>query len=316
MAEVMARDSALDGSAAVVVAPEVTAAQPGAYGTGWIRDWPDFRDYSPTTPKVKAMLADLGVAKAHVKTPALPATVDLRGYFSPVENQGAIGSCTAHAGVGVLEYFERRAFNNHVDASRLFLYKVTRDLLGWTGDTGAFLRSTMGAMALFGVPPEKYWPYDVARYDVEPTAFLYSLGQSFQAVTYFRLDPPGTPRPDLLAKIKSYLAAGLPSIFGFTCYSSLSQAQTTGRIPLPAAGDKVIGGHAVCVAGYEDGLVIKNTTSGAQSKGAFLIRNSWGTGWGELGYGWLPYDYVLKGLATDWWVLSKAEWVATGQFGL
>jgi len=78
----------------------------------------------------------------------------------------------------------------------------------------------------------------------------------------------------------------------------------------------VIGGHAVSVAGYEDGLVIKNAASGAQTKGAFLIRNSWGTGWGELGYGWLPYDYVLKGLATDWWVLSKAEWVATGQFGL
>jgi len=316
MAELMMRDGALEGAAAVVVAPEATIGQPGAYGTGWIRDWPDFRDYTPETPKVQAMLADLGVAKAHVKAPKLAATVDLRGYFSPIENQGAIGSCTAHAGVGVLEYSERRANGNHVDASRLFLYKVTRDLLGWTGDTGAFLRSTMGAMALFGVPPEKYWPYDVTKYDVEPTAFLYGLGQNFQAVTYFRLDPPGTARPDLLARIKSYLAAGLPSIFGFTVYSSIAQAQTTGKIPMPAGGEKVLGGHAVSVAGYEDGLVIKNTASGTQTKGAFLIRNSWGTGWGQLGYGWLPYDYVLNGIATDWWVLSKAEWIATGQFGL
>jgi len=178
MAEVMARNSALDGSVAVVVTPEVTAEQPGAYGTGWIRDWPDFRDYTAETPKVKAMLKDLGVAKASAKAPALPATVDMRGYFSPIENQGAIGSCTAHAGVGVLEYFERRGFGNHVDASRLFLYKVTRDLLGWTGDTGAFLRSTMGAMALFGVPPEKYWPYDVAKYDVEPTRSCTASGRT------------------------------------------------------------------------------------------------------------------------------------------
>jgi C1A family cysteine protease len=312
----MMRDSALDGAAAVVVAPEATIERPGAYGTGWIRDWPDVRDYTAETPTVKAILKDLGIAKAQVKAPALPATVDLRGYFSPVENQGQLGACTAHAAVGVLEYSERRAFNNYVDGSRLFLYKVTRDLLGWTGDTGAFLRSAMGAMALFGVPPEKYWPYDITKFDVEPSAFLYGLGQSFQAVTYFRLDPPGTPRPDLLAKIKTNLGAGLPSIFGFTVYNSISQAQTTGRIPLPAPGEKVLGGHAVSVAGYQDDLVIKNATNGAQTKGAFLIRNSWGTGWGELGYGWLPYDYVLKGIATDWWVLSKAEWVATGQFGL
>src|SRR3954468_1606053 len=110
MAEVMTRNSALDGSAAVIVAPEATAELPGAYGTGWLRDWPDFRDYTPETPKVKAMLKDLGIAKTAAKAPALPATVDLRGYFSPVENQGALGSCTAHAAVGVLEYSERRAF--------------------------------------------------------------------------------------------------------------------------------------------------------------------------------------------------------------
>src|SRR4051794_17242869 len=303
-----------DDAAAAANAAEV-AGPPSSYPMGWLPDWPDFRDFTHEHEKVQPILAAVGLTKPDAAR-KLPATVDLRGYFSPVENQGQLGACTAHAAIGVLEYSERRAFNNYVDASRLFLYKVTRDLLGWTGDTGAFLRSAMGAMALFGAPPEKYWPYDVAKFDVEPTAFLYSLGQSYQAVTYFRLDPPGTPRPDLLAKIKTNLAAGLPSIFGFTCYSSLSQAQTTGRIPVPGAGEKVIGGHAISVAGYEDGLVIKNTTSGAQTKGAFLIRNSWGTGWGELGYGWLPYDYVLKGLATDWWVLSKAEWVATGQFGL
>jgi hypothetical protein len=60
--------------------------------------------------------------------------------------------------MGVLENFERRAFGEYIDGSRLFLYTVTPDLLGWTGDRGAFLRTTMGALGLFGAPPEKYWP--------------------------------------------------------------------------------------------------------------------------------------------------------------
>jgi C1A family cysteine protease len=100
------------------------------------------------------MLAKIGVEK---KVKASPASTDLRAWCSPIENQGSLGSCTANAGVGVVEYFERRAFGKHINASRLFLYKVTRNLLHLTGDTGAYLRSTMGALALFGVLPEEYW---------------------------------------------------------------------------------------------------------------------------------------------------------------
>jgi C1A family cysteine protease len=76
-----------------------------------------------------------------------------------------------------------------------------------------------------------------------------------------------------------------------------------------------VGGHAVDAVGYSDTMKIKNTNSGAtETTGALLIRNSWGTGWGEHGYGWLPYDYVSRGLATDWWSMIKNEWVDTGNF--
>jgi C1A family cysteine protease len=278
-------------------------------GMGWLPDLPDIRDYTPEHDAVELLLAKTSIPETNA--PALAASVDLRPWCSPIENQGSLGSCTAHAGVGMVEYLERRAFGKHIDASRRFLYKVTRKLAGFTGDSGAFLRNTMGGMRLFGAPPESYWPYVIAQFDEEPPAFCYSLGQDFQALTYYRLDPPGTDRKALLTSIKTHAASKLPSMFGFTAYESIFSA-AGGKIPFPTKGDKVAGGHAVMAVGYDDALEI--AYHGTTTHGALRIRNSWGTGWGEKGYGWLPYEYVLKGLAVDWWVLLGEEWVDTGEF--
>src|SRR3989304_5189432 len=260
-------------------------------GMGWLPDYPDFRDHSveqdevPSRLKllgqkdsVKAMLKKVGVLRP---PKALPPSADLRAWCPAIEDQGSLGSCTANAGVGVVEYFERRAFGRHVDAARLFLYKATRNMSHWTGDTGAFPRTTMGALVLFGVPPEEYWQYVVADFDKEPPAFCYAFAQNYQAISYYRLDPPGTPKNVLLNQIKTNLAAGLPSMFGFTVYSSYTQAAATGKIPYPTPGEKIAGGHAIVAVGYDDNMKIKNTNPGsAETTGALLIRNSWGTGWG------------------------------------
>jgi len=295
-------------------------------GMGWLPDYPDFRDYTVEKEEVslrlkrlaqkepvKDMLKKLGVAQP--AKASIPKSADLRKWCSPIENQGALGSCTANAGVGLVEYYERRAFAKHIDASKLFLYKATRNLLHWTGDRGAFLRTTMAAMVLFGVPPEEYWPYLVEDFDEEPSSFCYAFAQDYQAIQYFRLDSLSTPKDLLLKRIKSFLAAGLPSMFGFSVFSSIEQANGDGKIPYPCRGEKILGGHAVVAVGFNDDIKIKNTTCGVETTGALLIRNSWGREWGDKGYGWLPYEYVLAGLAIDWWSLLKNEWVDTKEFG-
>jgi len=247
-------------------------------------------------------------SRAEAEPAAVPPKVDLRASFSPVEDQGALGSCTAQAAAGLLEYFERHASGKWTDASRLFLYKVERDLLGWTGDTGAFLRTAMEALVMFGAPPERYWPYDIAKFDVEPSAFCYAAGSNYKTVKYFRLSPPGTTPAQTLQNIKTYLAAGFPSMFGFPVYPEYDNPTPGGLIGYPGPSEKPRGGHANVAAGYDDTLNIGNDV------GALLVRNSWGTGWGLGGYGWLSYQYVLRGLATDWWSLISAEWVDTNVF--
>lgn len=296
-------------------------SSPAMFGTGWLPPMPDLRDYTVDTPEIAEMAKKLKLKQsAKSLKSAVPGEVDLREWCSKVENQGKIGSCTAHAAMGVIEYLQRRAFDDHIDGSRLFVYKTTRNLMKATGDTGAWLRNTMGALVLCGVPHESYWEYTDKDpdYDKEPTGFVYAVADNFEALKYFCHDPLGAnvDQKHVLESIKRFLAAGVPSMFGFFGFPSFDDTDEKGCIPFPCANEKAEWGHAILAVGYDDKKEIKNLRCNKKTKGALLIRNSWGTGWGDEGYGWLSYEYVLQGLAVDFWSILSMEMVDTKQFGL
>jgi len=271
-------------------------------GLGWHQSLRDLRDYSPDLPAVRELLGLLPESES--PPGALPGSVDLREFFPDVYDQQNLNSSTAQACVGLVEYFERRVHGRTVRPSRMFLYKTARSLLQTFGDHGADLRTVLKAMVCFGVPPERYWPYEVERCDREPEPFLYSFADRYRPIRYVRLDGRNATGPETLEVVKGFLAAGFPAVFGFPVPTSIS---LDSDVPYRPQLDSVRGGQAVVAVGYDDKRL--RTT-----RGALLIRNSWGRPWADDGYGWLPYAYVEEQLAVDFWTLLHPAWLRSGEF--
>lgn len=304
---------------------------PGGRGqTGWRPSPPDMRDFSWGVDALKDRKDEraqvLAGALRRLKKSgkkrlreSLPASIDISHWCSEIESQGDIGSCTAHAVVGMIEYFMRRNGDPTFQGSRLFVYKTTRRLANLVGDTGAQIRTALGAAVMCGTPPETKWPYtdDDPDWDLEPDSFVYSLAQNFQALSYFRYDSDTTSHTDrqgLLDDLKEALALEIPIAFGFYGFPSFDYPVNPGDMPFPDNTEKAEWGHAVMAVGYDDKKKVQQPWSGEVTTGALRVRNSWGKHWGEDGYGWLPYDYILHRLADDFWSIVDMEWLETQQF--
>jgi C1A family cysteine protease len=271
-------------------------------GLGWLPSLPDFRDYALGSAAADELLAQLREGGA-TSSPR-GASVDLREYFLDVYDQLDLQASPAHACASLVEYFERRANGRLLRPSRLFVYQNALRLSGVAGDVGTDLRTTLKAIVRCGIPPERYWPYEVDRLAMQPDAFLYSYVEPYRAIRYVRLDGREASGAETLEAVKAFLAAGFPSAFGFPVPNALSSDPDISYRP---TFDSIVGGQAVVAVGYDDRWL-------RGSRGALLVRSSWGTAWGEGGYGWLPYAYVEERLASDFWTLFHADWTASGEF--
>ncbi|HNW40150.1 MAG TPA: C1 family peptidase [Candidatus Omnitrophota bacterium] len=239
---------------------------------GWLPDIPDKRDllYSAIKPRIK-----------------LSAKVDLRKSCSAIEDQGNLGSCTANALAGNIEFLDNLGDSKYADASRLFIYYNERELKGNQDyDVGASLRDGIKTLKKTGYCWEKTWPYKIALFDRKPPLACYQEARQHSIQSYHRINN--------LQEMLICLSQGYPFVFGFTVYESFESlaVKRTGVAKMPKKGERVLGGHAVMAAGYN-----------LQEK-RFLVRNSWGRGWGKEGYFTMPFEY-LEILAADFWTIRK-----------
>ncbi len=243
-------------------------------GYGWRPDFPDHRDY-------------LFAHRLKKKLQLLPHKADLRSFMPPVQDQGDLGSCTAHATVGMLEYNAIVNGKNFTALSRLFTYYNARATEGSVdSDSGAMLRDVISSLAGSGVCPETDWVYDITQFAVKPTDQAYTDALPNKISVYARLNG--------LDDMLSCLADNHPFVFGFTVYDSFESDEVarTGVLALPQPTESVLGGHAVCAVGYDrDAQVL-------------IVRNSWGPDWGQAGYFTMPFGYVTdNNLSDDFWTV-------------
>lgn len=245
---------------------------------GWIPDLPDQRDFLYAAPM--PYQADI------------PPKVDTRSVCPAVYDQGQLGSCTANAIGGAIEFDQKKQKSMEFVPSRLFIYYNERVIEGTVNqDAGAQIRDGIKSVAKAGAPPETDWPYDITKFTNKPSDTAYSDAAKHLVTSYQRLVQE-------LNTMRGCLASGYPFVFGFTCYESLESQQVaqTGVLPMPHATDKPIGGHAVVCVGYDD------------DERVFFVRNSWGSKWGQQGYFTMPYAYLTNPrLAADFWTIRSVQ---------
>ena len=242
---------------------------------GWAPDLPDQRDHLYSAPQ--PILAKL------------PPKKDLRSGCPPVYDQGQLGSCTANAISGAIQFDQKKQRVRTFMPSRLFIYYNERVMEGSVNsDAGAQIRDGVKSVANLGVCPESEWPYDIDKFANKPGTQCFKDATKCQAVGYQRLDSTN------LNQLKGCIASGFPFVFGFTVYDGFESPNVakTGVLDMPGPKEKVVGGHAVLAVGYDD------------SSQRFTVRNSWGKDWGMKGYFTIPYSYLTTtDLADDFWTI-------------
>lgn len=232
-------------------------------------------------------------------TTDLPALVDFRTSppCPPIYAQQGLSSCTANAGASAVWYWLlKHNPETAYDPSRLFLYYNERKINNQIHhssdritDNGAWGPDIILALHEYGICPESMWPYDTEKCNQEPSPECYQEAKlSFEQGKFVHSLVPRD-----LTKIKAVLAQGIPIVIGLAIYESsiTPYAWHTGIISTPTdiPNDTLAGGHEMMFIGYDDNMVGHDG-----NKGYFIFQNSWSEDFGDKGYGYLPYDYMMN----------------------
>ena len=259
-----------------IVSPTKKAPGLGKHKLNWVRQKPDSRD-------IPYKLSPLVT---------LPESVDLRQWCSPVDDQGQLGSCTGNSIAGAIDLVDRKYNSKQTQVSRLFIYYYERVMEGDVGtDGGAQIRDGIKVTYTYGAPLETLWPYNISKFTVAPSSAAVADAATRKVTLY-------EAAADFNA-VQNALASGYPVVIGFDVYSSFESQQvaTTGMMPYPNVNqEQLLGGHAVCIVGYDN------------TKNYFIVRNSWGTSWGDNGYFYMPYQVIQNtNMSSDFWVIKSVN---------
>ena len=239
------------------------------------------------------------------KNAVLPVEIDLRPEEPPVEDQLNIGSCTANAVVGAGESF-LLAGNKFVDLSRLFNYYTSRELLGQyylTVDSGSTLRMALRAASKVGIATEATWQYSSSNVATKPSDAAYNEASNFKLGSYFRIPnfSADVTTVDVQHSIQYALGKGYPVVISMYVGSKLLTIKP-GEVytQINNVDNSLIGGHAMLIVGCTE----------VMGTPVCIVRNSWGTAWGDRGYFYMSFSAINCNVI-DMWVPKDFAGVST-----
>lgn len=228
------------------------------------------------------------------KNKSLPPKVDLRKFLTSVELQVG-NSCVANAFAGAYEYLAKRQLGDAADISRLFIYYNARSFSGQEAeDAGSLMVDAIEGLKEYGACSEELWANDEEMITEEPDEDSYNHASNFRIIEAEYLETD-------LDLWRATLAEGHPIAFALNTFDSFDKANNNrGRVLMPKSTDNVRdthGWHAMLCVGYSD------------PDQMFIVRNSWGKDWGDKGYCYIPYDYVIDMdyNGHDSWIIKSVE---------